>query len=118
MGCYDVFEVKGSGDWTNVQLKSFQSEELRFFPIGTRIPEAVGDKLNCNVAAVEGFIIEIRNGVYTGFKKIDPKIFIIENVNLYGYTYSPEALQQHIRDLYGDEYLKLPMYSKYGSKLF
>ena len=122
MGCYDIFELPEQvGEAKNVQIKTFQDEDIRVFSIGQRIPEAINDLENCNIATPEGFIIEIRDGIYTDVKEVDPNLFILsEGKEIFGYTYKPDLceLKDFLRKHYGEDYLKISMYTKYGFALF
>ena len=115
MGLYDVFILD---DEHVAEIKAFQNNVLRVFQIGHRIPEAIRDMSNCLIVAFEDVIIEIKDGIFTGFKEYKALKFVSPNLSGYGFHFDTEKIKQLISEKYGSEYQNIPVFDKYGTKLF
>ena len=115
MGLYDVFIIDTEHD---AEIKAFQNDDLRVFRIGQRIPEAIREMANCLIVAFEDVIIEIKDGIYSGFKEYKALKFVSPNLSGYGYRFDAEKLKKLIIEKYGSEYRNIPVFDKYGTKLF
>ena len=115
MGLYDVFIIDKERD---AEIKAFQNNDLRVFQIGDRIPEAIREKANCLIVAFEDVIIEIKDGIFAGFKEYKALKFVSPNLSGYGYHFDAEKLKKLIIEKYGSEYRNIPVFDKYGTMLF